>query len=73
MPRVTIRTGVFAPDGREEAITDDLCDAPGCPNIATQVLGCIKEIGISAAVCHEHSTARGRSIATTECKRESSG
>jgi hypothetical protein len=73
MPRVTIRTGTFGPDGREEELSEYLCDAPGCPNVATEALGCIREVGLSAAVCHEHSTARGPSIDTTKRRRESSG
>jgi hypothetical protein len=73
MPRVTIRTGIFAPDGREEELAEYLCDAPGCANIATQVLGCIREFGLSAVVCHEHATTRGTSSATNERMGESSG
>ena len=54
MPRVTIKTGIAAPDGREEELTDYLCDWPGCPNVATQVLGFSREIRLAAAVCEEH-------------------
>jgi hypothetical protein len=54
MPQVTIKTGLTTPDGREEKITEYLCDWPGCPNVATHVLGCSKELGIRAAVCQEH-------------------
>src|SRR5262245_33140217 len=39
IPHVTIKTGAKAPDGREEQISEYLCDSPGCPNIATRVLG----------------------------------
>jgi hypothetical protein len=46
---------MMAPDGREEHLTEYLCDYLGCPNIATHVLGCEKEIGIRAAVCDEHA------------------
>ena len=46
MPRVTIRTGFFTPDGRAEELSEFLCDAPGCPNVATQVVGVIREIGL---------------------------
>jgi len=55
MPQVTIKTGVLAPDGNEEKLTEYLCDWPGCPNIATHVLGCVKGLGIRAAVCTEHA------------------
>jgi hypothetical protein len=63
MPRVTIRTGILATDGREEELTEYLCDWPDCPNIATQVVGCVREFGLSTAVCHEHATRSGTSDA----------
>jgi hypothetical protein len=55
MPRITIKTGIAAPDGREEELTEYLCDWPGCPNVATQVLGCSREIRLAAAVCEQHA------------------
>jgi hypothetical protein len=58
MPQVTIKTGMTAPDGREEELTEYLCDWPDCPNVATDVLGCAKEIGLSSAVCQEHAKAQ---------------
>jgi hypothetical protein len=58
MPQVTIKTGLKAEDGTEEALTEYLCDWPDCPNVATDVLGCAKEIGISSAVCREHAKAQ---------------
>jgi hypothetical protein len=42
-------------DGREEVLTEYLCDHPGCSNIATQVLGCVVELCLAAAVCDEHA------------------
>jgi hypothetical protein len=54
MPYVTIKTGITDPDDHEEKLTEYICDWPGCPNIATDVLGCAKEIGVCAAVCKEH-------------------
>jgi hypothetical protein len=42
-------------DGREEDLTEYFFDHPDCPNIATQVLGCVKELGVVAAVCEEHA------------------
>ena len=57
MPRVTIRTGIFTPDGREEELSEFVCDAPGCPNIATQVVGHVRELGLSSVVCEEHAPA----------------
>ena len=54
MPRVTIKTGFMAPDGCEEELTEYLCDAPDCPNVATHAVGCIPELAASVAVCEEH-------------------
>jgi len=58
MPLVIVKTGMTAPNGQEEQLTEYLCDWPGCANVATHVLGCAKDIGISAAVCEEHVVAR---------------
>ena len=58
MPRVTIKTGLTSLEGHEECLSEYLCDWPDCPNIATEVLGCSKELGISSAVCKEHSAKR---------------
>ncbi|HEY6372344.1 MAG TPA: hypothetical protein VIX37_17340 [Candidatus Sulfotelmatobacter sp.] len=55
IPRVTIKTGLKTPDGREELLTEYLCDQPGCPNIATHALGFVREVGAMAAVCDEHA------------------
>lgn len=55
IPQVTIKTGLTTPDGCEELLTEYLCDHPGCPNIATQALGCVREVGAVAAVCDEHA------------------
>jgi hypothetical protein len=54
IPQVTIKTGLKTPDGREELLTEYLCDHPGCHNIATHVLGCAIELRMMAAVCDEH-------------------
>jgi len=54
MPRVTLKTGFIAPDGREEELSEYLCDAPGCPNVATHPVGCIRELGLCFVTCAEH-------------------
>jgi hypothetical protein len=41
MCQVTIKTGLTAPDGREEKLTEYLCDYPDCPNFATRLVGCL--------------------------------
>ncbi len=58
IPQVTINTGLKTPDGRDEILMEYLCDQPGCPNIATHVLGCVIEVGAMAAVCDEHAPKR---------------
>jgi hypothetical protein len=55
IPAVTITTGLATPDGREESLTEYICDHPGCPNIATHVLGCVREISLGSVVCDEHT------------------
>ena len=55
IPRVTIKTGLSSPEGGEEILTEYLCDHPGCPNIATQVAGCIVELRLVALYCDEHA------------------
>ena len=56
IPQVTIKSGIAGPDGREEELTEYLCDWPGCPNVAEHALGCVKELGLPLAVCDEHAT-----------------
>jgi hypothetical protein len=55
IPQVTIKTGLTTPDGREELLTEYFCDHPGCPNIATNVLGHAAELRLVAVVCDEHA------------------
>ena len=72
MPRVTIRTGFIGPDGREEELTEFLCDAPGCPNLATDVLGSVKDAEIAVVVCADHAAAPADLVPVRVRKRESS-
>jgi hypothetical protein len=60
IPYVTIRPGIIGPDGREEQLTEYICDHPGCSNIATHMLGAVVELRILAAVCDEHLPNRSR-------------
>jgi hypothetical protein len=55
MAKVTIKTGLIAPDGREEELSEYLCDYPDCPNIATEIVGCLVELRLMAAVCETHA------------------
>ena len=66
MPRVTIKTGFLEPDGKEEELTEFLCDISGCPNIATELAGCVKELGVALAICEEHARALKTSRATID-------
>lgn len=52
MPQVTIRTII---DGREEALTEYLCDWHDCPNVAIAVSGVVRELKMHAAFCAEHA------------------
>jgi hypothetical protein len=52
VPQVTIRTVI---DGREETISDYLCDWPDCPNVGIHVVGVVRELRIRAAMCAEHA------------------
>jgi hypothetical protein len=56
MPRVTISTGFTTPDGREEHLSEYICDYPGCPNIATKFLGVVVELRLATAVCDAHAS-----------------
>ena len=58
MPLVTLKTGFHAPDGREEVLSEYLCDMPGCANVATHAIACIKELGQSLITCQEHADTR---------------
>jgi hypothetical protein len=60
MPLVTIKTGFHTADGKEETLTEYLCDWPGCPNVAVQVLGSIRELRALAVVCKEHAPPQRR-------------
>jgi hypothetical protein len=58
VPRIIIKTGLTDPDGREEELAEYMCDAPGCPNVATYVLGRVPELGLFSAVCDDHISSR---------------
>jgi hypothetical protein len=55
MPRVTIRTVI---DGREESLSEYVCDWPDCPNVAVVVVSVVREQGICVAMCAEHAARR---------------
>lgn len=65
MPHVKYKTGFIGADGREEELTEYLCDWPGCSNIADHVVGCVKEIALSIALCAEHAVKLDPAISST--------
>jgi hypothetical protein len=58
VPRIVIKSGEKTADGQEEALTEYLCDWPGCANVAEHVLGGVRELGVFAMVCQEHMEIR---------------
>jgi hypothetical protein len=57
MPQVVIASGITGPDGREDKLTEYLCDWPGCPNVASHVFGRVRQIGAVIVVCDKHAAA----------------
>jgi hypothetical protein len=53
MPAVTLRT--TRADGKEETLTEYICDWPDCPNIAEHFLGVLREIRAVSALCPAHA------------------
>ena len=72
MPRVTIRTGFVGPDGREEELSEFLCDAPDCGNIATEVVSGLTELGAAAVMCAQHAPAKQPKPAHVRPRKSSS-
>ena len=58
MPRVTIKTGLIADDGREEVLTEYLCDWPDCPNVAEHLVDVPGELRALCMICAEHAARR---------------
>jgi hypothetical protein len=54
MPRVTLRAPASA-DGKEETVSEYICDSPDCPNIAVHVVGVVRELRTFVAVCAYHA------------------
>jgi hypothetical protein len=57
MPQVTLRTII---DGRETSISEYMCDWPDCPNVATEVIGVVRELQLRTALCAEHAARAAR-------------
>jgi hypothetical protein len=56
VPLVTIKTDVTE-SGKEENISEYVCDCAGCPYPAEQVIGFSRELGGGFAVCAAHAAA----------------
>jgi len=54
MPRVTLRAPESA-DGKEDTVSEYICDSPDCPNIAVHVVGVVRELRTVVAVCAYHA------------------
>lgn len=65
MPYVTIRATL---EGREETLSDYICDWPDCPNSAAEVVGVIRELRIRAAVCAEHAAILAKRKSKGPCR-----
>ena len=63
VPHVTLRTVV---DGREEILSEYLCDWPDCPNVAVQVVGVVRELRLRAAMCAEHAAGLTKRNSTAQ-------
>jgi hypothetical protein len=54
VPQVTLPLTV---DGREETLSEYMCDWSDCPNIAVAVEGFIPSLRITSALCAEHAAS----------------
>jgi hypothetical protein len=52
VPQITIRTTF---EGKEETLSEYICDWPDCPNVAVHVVGFVRELRLRTAVCAEHA------------------
>lgn len=62
MPQVTVKSGSLGPEGEDDKISAYFCDAPNCPNMATAVIGCFRELRLRVALCDEHAAQLGPRI-----------
>jgi len=54
MPRVTLRAAESA-DGKEDTVSEYICDWPDCPNVAVHVVGVVRELRVFVAMCSDHA------------------
>ena len=54
MPRVTLRATESA-DGKEDTVSEYICDFSDCHNVAVHVVGVVRELRSFVAVCAYHA------------------
>jgi hypothetical protein len=54
VPRVTLRADESA-GGKEDTVSEYICDWPDCPNVAVHVVGVVRELRAFVAVCADHA------------------
>jgi hypothetical protein len=54
MPRVTLRADESV-DGKEDTVSEYICDWPDCPNVAVHVVGVVRELRAFVAMCSDHA------------------
>jgi len=42
-------------DGKENAVSEYICDWPDCPNVAMHVVGVVRELRAFVAMCDDHA------------------
>jgi hypothetical protein len=52
VPQITLRHTI---DGREETLSEYICDWPDCPKVAVSVVGIVRELRTRTAMCAEHA------------------
>ena len=52
MPRVTLRATDSA-DGKEDTVSEYICDWPDCPDVAVHVVGVVRELRTFVAMCDD--------------------
>ena len=55
MPLVSIKTGFLGEDGRDEILSEYLCDWPNCERVAEHVLSVARDLASVSIVCNEHA------------------
>jgi hypothetical protein len=54
MPRVTLRADSSV-DGKEDTVSEYICDWPDCPHVAVDVVGVVRELRAFVAMCADHA------------------